>query len=376
MTARRLTLRQLNRATLDRQSLLRRRRGPIAPAIGRLAGLQAQHANSPFIAAWSRQEAFTMDELEAALEQRSVVRATVMRGTLHIVEAADFFVFDTIVTEMRLATWASTMERAKLDAAELNAALLRFCKRPRTVAEMEAHLDEVLPDAKLQDVLPADVRHAAFRLASAGGGLVHAPPSGTWKWFGKPSYVDARVGQPKVDRPEPDAALAIAAERYLAAYGPASQADFSKWLGQTRVGRVQVALAGLGDRLVRRTGPDGQELLDLAHLDVPDGDVDAPARFLARWDSAVIAYADRERLLPSAHRASVIKKNGDILPTFLVDGFVAGLWWVAADKVGAVIRLEPFGNVAPADRAALEEEAEGLVRFVEPEAARHSVEWA
>jgi hypothetical protein len=226
-------------------------------------------------------------------------------------------------------------------------------------------------------VLPSSVRHAAFRLASAGGGLVHVPPSGTWKWHGKPSFIDARVWLPEVERPDPDAALVIAAERYLSAYGPASQADLAKWLGQIRVGRLKVALAGLEDRLVRHIGSDGRELLDLGGLDVPDGDVQAPVRFLARWDSALIAYADRDRLLPTAHRAAVIKNNGDILPTFLVDGFVAGLWSVeAGKKTGAVIRLEPFGTVARPQRAALEEEADRLVRFIEPEAGRYEVAWA
>ena len=375
-TARPLSLRQLNRATLDRQGLLRRRRGPIAPAIGRLAGLQAQHPNMPYIAAWSRHEGFSIDMLESALEAHSVVRATVMRATLHLVEAADFFAFDSPMAEVRLAMWAATAKRAGVDIDELHAELLAFCGRPRTVAEMEAHLDGGLSDARLMGVLPASVRHAAFRLASAGGGLVHVPPSGTWKWHGKPSFIDARVWLPEVERPEPDAALVIAAERYLSAYGPASQADFAKWIGPARVARIKVALAGLEDRLVRHSGPDGRELLDLHGLDVPDGDVDAPVRFLARWDSALIAYDQRDRLLPAVHRAAVIKKNGDFLPTFLIDGFVAGLWSIQAGKTGAVIRLEPFGTVARAVRSALDEEAERLARFVEPEADRHEVAWA
>lgn len=370
-----LTLRQLNRATLDRQGLLRRGPGPIDVAIRRLAGLQAQHANQPYIAAWSRVQGFTIDQLEAALEAHSVVRATVMRATLHIVEARDFFAFDRAAAELRTANWSASSKRAGADIATLNAALLAYCAEPRTIAAMEQHLDTVLPDAKLEGVLPAGVRHAAFRLASAGGGLVHVPPSGSWKWHGKQQYIDARVWLPGAERPGPDDALRIAAERYLGAYGPASASDFGKWAGLARVGRIRTTLEALDDQLVRYTGPDGRELVDLIGHDVPDGDVAAPARFLARWDSVLIGYDVRDRMLPDAYRAAVIKKNGDFLPTFLIDGFVAGLWSVVTTKGTAVIRLEPFATVGRGDRAALEEEAGRLVRFVEAEADRHEVAW-
>ncbi len=368
-------LRALNRATLDRQGLLKRQRGPVAKVVGHLAGLQAQHANSPYIALWSRLEGATIPKLEAALEARSVVRATVMRSTLHLVAAVDYFALDSAPAEARVLNLSSIARRAGVDLAELHKILLAYCSRPRTVAEMEGHFDDVLPDAKLAGAVAPSVRHAAFRMASAGGGLVHVPPSGSWKWHGKPRYVDARVWLPDVDRPDAVVGLRIAAERYLAAYGPASATDFAKWVGQPGVGKVRAALAGLEDRLVRSTGPGGRELLDLAGLDVPGGDEAAPPRFLARWDSVLIGYDARDRILPDAYRPAVIKKNGDVLPTFLIDGFVAGLWSVEAAKGTAVLRLEPFAKVARADRAALEEEAERLVRLVEAEADRHEVAW-
>jgi hypothetical protein len=213
-------------------------------------------------------------------------------------------------------------------------------------------------------------------MASAGGGLVHVPPSGTWKWHGKPSYIDARVWLPNADSPGPEAGLRIAAERYLAAYGPASATDFGKWVGQPRVSRIKAALAALEDRLVRYTGPDRRELVDLATHDVPDGDVPAPARFLARWDSVLIGYDVRDRIIPEAYRPAVIKKNGDFLPTFLIDGFVAGLWSAETTKGTAVLRLEPFRKVENAGRAALEDEAERLIRFIDAEANSHEVAWA
>ena len=90
----------------------------------------------------------------------------------------------------------------------------------------------------------------------------------------------------------------------------------------------------------------------------------------------LISYEDRDRILPGAHRAAVIKKNGDFLPTFLIDGFVAGLWSVSLAKDVATLRLEPFGRIGADDRRALETEADALVRFVEPDARDHALTWS
>jgi hypothetical protein len=374
MTSAPLSLRQLNRATLDRQGLLARHAGTPAEIIGRLAGLQAQHANQPYIALWSRMRDLDIADLQAALDERTVVRATVMRSTLHLVAAADFAVYDSAVTESRMTAWAPTARKAGVDLAELHEALLAFCATPRTVAEMEAGLDALVPDEVFAGHVPAGVRHVAFRLASTGGGLVHVPPSGFWGQHGKPRYVAAASWLRETRRPiDPDEARATAVQRYLAAYGPASFADIAKWLGPPRVGPLRATVAGLGDRLRTLAGEDGRELLDIADATLPGEDRAATPRFLSRWDSVLISYDERARMLPAAYRPAVAKKNGDFLPTFLIDGFVAGLWAVTLAKGVARLRLEPFTTVGAADRRALVEEAEALVRFVEPEAREHAV---
>ena len=374
-TGRRVSAKELNRATLERQWLLERHRATPSEAVAALAGLQAQHANSPYIALWSRVRDFAIADLEAALQDRSVVKATVMRSTLHLVAAGDYRAFDAAMAEARMAIWAPTAKRAGLDLVALHKQLLDYCREPRTVAEMGPHLDGIAADSRLAEHVPAGVRNAAFRIASGGGGLVHVPPSGLWRSHGKPSYIDAGVWLPDTPRPDPATALQTAVERYLAAYGPASLGDIGKWMGQTRVPKIRAALTALGDRMVPLTGPDGRELMDLVELSRPAGDVVAPVRFLARWDSALIAYDVRDRILPDAHREAVIKKNGDFLPTILIDGLVAGLWGVDAKKDEAVLTIAPFSKVSAAARRDLEAEAERLVRFVEAGATRHEVAW-
>ena len=371
-----LSLRRLNRATLERQGLLERRTGTPATVIRDLAGLQAQHANQPYIALWSRQRDLAIADLQGALDGKQVVRATVMRSTLHLVGASDYAAFDSAVAEQRMANWAASARRIGIDHRELHAALLAFCDQPRTVAEMEAYLDELAPGKVIARNVPDGVRNAAFRLASAGGGIVHVPPSGFWGEHGKPRYVAAKVWLGGAVEPlDPVEATATVIRRYLGAYGPASFADIGKWLGQFRVSPLRAAMARLSDELRAVAGEDGRELVDLVDGTVPPEDAPAPPRFLSRWDSVLISYDARDRILPPAHRDAVIKKNGDFLPTFLIDGFVAGLWSVSLTKGLATLRLEPFGKVGAADRTALQAEGEALVRFVEADAKDHAVTW-
>lgn len=376
----RLSHNDLNRATLSRQFLTGRVDAPVHEVIGRLAGLQAQHATWPYIALWTRRPTHNVSELEAAIADRSVVKATVMRSTLHLVDAQDLRAFDAMAAEHRLATWRPSAQRAGLDVIELNSAVRAFCHEPRTVVDIEAHLAGLHPGLDPHDHIPAGVRNAWFRLGSAGGGLVHVPPSGFWAEHGKPRYIDIDrwLDGP---RPDPDDALQTGAERYLGAYGPATLADLMQWSGQRRRGRMNKAVAALGDRVVQLDGPDGQTYVDLADCDLPsDADADAPPRFLARWDSVLIAYnkAGRSRIIDPDRMRAVYKKNGDVLPTFLIDGMVAGLWSYDSDpdRGRTTLRIESFSPIGSSDRAALTDEAERLVRYIAPEAADHAVTWA
>ena len=120
------------------------------------------------------------------------------------------------------------------------------------------------------------------------------------------------------------------------------------------------AIESLGDRLVSFQDPDGRALVDLDRAPRPDEDTPAPPRLLARWDSLLLAYGtkDRARVLPPDHQATVITRNADVLPSILVDGFVAGTWLPRRRRDGAPdIELRPFGRLASAHRAALEAEA-------------------
>jgi hypothetical protein len=157
--------------------------------------------------------------------------------------------------------------------------------------------------------------------------------------------------------------------RYLGAFGPATAADLSQWSGLA-VGKLRPGIAAVdaaGD--LRRFGDErGRELLDLDGAPLPDPDTPAPPRLLPMWDSTVLAFADRTRLISDEDRRVVIARNGDTLPTFTVDGVVAGLWWAEAEAGGRTrVVIEPFRPpLRRADARALEQEGERLAEIVAP----------
>ena len=113
--------------------------------------------------------------------------------------------------------------------------------------------------------------------------------------------------------------------RYLEGFGPASLRDLSQFALIYRP-LAREALETQADSLVRIEGPGGTELFDVPGATLPDEDAPAPPRLLGMWDSALLAYADRSRIVPPDYRRLVSRSNGDLLPTVLVDGYVAGVW--------------------------------------------------
>ena len=112
--------------------------------------------------------------------------------------------------------------------------------------------------------------------------------------------------------------------------------------------------------LRRYRDEQGRELLDLARAALPDPDTRAPVRFLPKWDNVLLAFADRTRVLPETYRKKVIRMNGDVAQTFLVDGFVAGTWQVEDGRVA----VEPLTRLSRQAQRELKEETERLEAFI------------
>jgi hypothetical protein len=345
-----LTLRELNRATLARQLLLERRPLSVPKAIERLAGLQAQWPPSPYVALWSRLEGFERERLTRALLRRQVVKATAMRITLHLLSASDYILFAGALKAPWVAQLTRRMERMGVDVdvpALAEQALALMADAPRSRSEVL----EVFGSTGEQPWF-------IWTLVQAELGLVRSPDSATWRrTLGPVKYVPAQawLGRQPVAEPR---ALVHLVRRYLSAFGPASRADLAQWSGLP-VSALAPGLEAL-EPLRRFRDERGRELLDLPRLPLPRADVSAPVRFLPQWESALLAYDIRERILPEAYRKTVIQRNGDVLPTFLVDGFVAGTWREQRGRV----ELEPFEPLSRAARRDVHAEAKHLETFL------------
>jgi hypothetical protein len=344
-----LTERRLNRATLDRQLLLRRARLSVPGALRRIVAIQAQEPASPYVSLWSRLDRFDPDDLDAAFADRSVVKATLMRMTLHAVGADDYPDFhdamQTTLRASRLGDPRFTVSGLSADEAlALEGAIVAFAAQPRTRPEIEAMLAPRIAD-------PASVWWALRSLVP----LVHARTGGPWS-FAKRAFVASRDGHRTTLRPE---ALGRLIRRYLEGFGPATVADIAQFARVQR-SRVREALS-LAGPLVELPGPGRATLLDVPDArPIPAEDAPAPPRFLPMWDSILLAYDERSRTLPTDLRPIVIRTNGDVLPTVLIDGFVAGIW----RPLDGAIEVTAYRRLGADDWAGLAREAAGLVRFI------------
>ena len=317
-----LTARQLNRCTLDRQLLMRRERIGVVDAVSRVAALQAQQAASPYIALWNRVADFEPAELDTAFAEHTVVKATLMRITLHAVAADDYPGFHAAMVQSLRASrlYDRRFKGLGVSVADVDALIpeLRdFGSRPRTKAEIESLVQSRLGE------LP---KPGAWWALRTFGPFLHATTGEVWSFGTRPSYRAAPVPATPLDR---DEAIRYLMLRYLQAFGPASGHDAAQFSMLTRaVTRDALREMHRLGQVVRLTGPDDIELFDVPDAAPIEADTPAPPRLMAMWDSTLLAYSDRSRMIPAQYRTVIARNNGDVLPTLLVDGFVAGVWRV------------------------------------------------
>jgi hypothetical protein len=336
-----LKLRELNRATLARQLLLERQQLAPAAVIERLVGMQAQWPAAPYVGIWTRATGFRREALERDLESGAVVKATVMRLTLHLVTRRDYALLHAALGETGFP-WQSS--QAKLLAPSVRALAAHG---PVETADALAWLER-------EHGLTGIEARRAWRAARVRAHVLPHPETAFWQ--ARPGGRFVALEEPEAH--DPTEARAAMLRRYLAAFGPASRHDIGAW-SMMRVPEVRRALDRL-EPLVRYRDEQGRELLDVPDAPLPDGDVPAPVRFLPKWDNVLLAFKDRTRVLPEEHRKTVIRVNGDVAQTFLVDGFVAGTWRVEDRRVVS----EPFGPLSRSVQRELAEEAERLEAFL------------
>jgi winged helix DNA-binding protein len=331
-----LTERQLNRALLARQLLLDRGTMPLPGALEQLAGIQAQYAPAMYVGLWSRLEGLERDALTKALEERTVIQATLMRSTIHLVSPADYWPFAIAVRDARRLSWLRNVRDLSADQMEAAA---------RAVADRLA----AGPAAR------RELEQLVGRDRTRGVGLWHdmvrVPPSGTWERRRADLYGDAAAWLAPPVAIETAGAIGHLVRRYLRGFGPATRHDVASFTG-LKLGELKPALAEM-EQL------DG-DLVDLPGAPRPDPHTPAPVRFLPVWDATLLVHARRTGVLPEELRPRVFSiRRPHGVQTFLVDGAVAGEWRHENGR----ITLDPWTKLDRATRRALNDEAERLAAF-------------
>lgn len=353
-----LSIRQLNRATLARQMLLSREPVAATAAVERLAGLQAQLARPPFVGLWTRVEGFRRSDLIEALRRREIIRATAMRGTLHLMSAADYLALRGALQPMLTKGMQAILrERAQdlgIDALQIEARAF-FGGKPATFDALRNHMKAKNPDADERAMAYAIRMHLP---------LVQVPTDDAWGFPAAADFAlaDDWLGKTVATEEAPAHTLV---RRYLAAFGPATSRDAQVWSG---LQSLRATFEELRPELVTFRDERKRELFDLPDAPRPDEDTPAPVRFLPEFDNLVLAHDDRTRVIADEHRPKVTLKNLQVRATFLVDGIAAGTWKVERKKKTATLVLEPFGNLPKKTLAELEREGQALLRFVEEDA--------
>ncbi len=358
-----LTTRALNRALLARQHLLDRARVPALEMVERLVGMQAQNPGDPYLALWSRVDAFEPDELSNAIERRHAVRMGLMRTTLHLATARDALAIWPVTRGVLERAWTSSPFRKDLVGVDLEALLeaasAYLRDEPRTIAALGVHLAELWPDRPRTSLAYA----ARFLLP-----IVQAPPRGLWGRTGQPrwqrldTWLDS--GDPGNERADPDALVL----RYLAVFGPAGVKDIATWSWLTG---VRAIVERLRPQLVAFRDEAGRELFDLPTAPRPPEDTPAPSRFLPEYDNVALSHADRTRIFVPEAFGQVTGWVG----TFTADGFISGQWRLDRARPSATLVLQPFLPLQPKTRDELVAEGERLMAFMAPASTDRRVEF-
>jgi len=360
-----MTRRALNRALLARQLLLKRERLQPLAVIERLAGMQAQVPRPPFVGLWTRLQKFDPASLLALARSRKVVRATAMRGTIHLLSAKDFLSFRPLLSAT-LARGAWAIAGKRLGAVDVKpfyeVGRAFFGKNEAPFEDLRGALERKFPNR--------DVRAMAY-VVRMGIPLVMVPTDDDrWGWPANAAFTlaDTWLGKRTPLDPPPIESMV---RRYLAAFGPATPGDAQTWSG---IPGMREVFERLRPKLVTFRDDRKRELFDLPDAPRPDENTPAPVRFLPEYDNVVLSHDDRTRIIANEHRGELILKNLVVVGSFTVDGFIAGTWKVEVKvKKEAALTLTPFAALPKKAGAEVVAEAERLLEFLEPDNPKRTV---
>lgn len=341
----RVSTRALTRTLWLRQQLVPGQRAVrgVVPMVRHLVGLQGQENLPPYLALAARLDGFAPADLSDHLEDRTLVRLFSMRGTVHVLTADDALLLRPWVQPALDRVSASNQDGRP--ARHLTTEQLDAVVRPFLGDGSRPHSEIVQALAAVHPGIPETaLRHATRERLP----LLQVPPRGLWKRSGGVvyAYADRYLGRSFGELDVEELVL-----RYLAAYGPATAADMTKWSMVTRLGPVFSTMAKAG-RLTTCTDDKGRTLYDAPEAPMAADDLDLPVVLLGTYDNLFLSHADRDRVAPDEARRAWMGANGGVGSTLFIDGLLAGLWRVEDDRVV----VESFQRPTRAQQRALDDE--------------------
>ncbi len=332
--------------------------------VGRVCGLHAQVQSSAELTLWARVDDLDPARVAQALwEQRTLVRTWAMRGTLHLLPAAELATWVGAQGALRpryeTAAWRKAFGMSSEEAvAVLDAIRAALADGPLTRDELGDAVALALGDERLGDATRGSFGTMP-KLAAFRGDVCFAPPAGRKVRFTRPDRWLAAGWEPA----HPAAAMADVVRRHLAVCGPATRESFARWFGMSSAAQAGTLITGLGDE-VAAVNVEGQDGWMLA------GDVEEAARtqpgghvaLLPAFDQYVVA-APREGTpaLAAEQRPRVYRPQGWLSPVLLVDGRIEGVWKHERRAGTLTVSIEPFDDPGAEVRAAAETEAQRLL---------------
>jgi uncharacterized protein YcaQ len=329
--------------------------------------LQAQDKVAAYRSLWVRGGRYMAetDVTHALEEERSVVRTWCMRGTLHLLPAADLgwllplfgsrFIRQTRRRYEQLGLTVKHFRRA-------NGLLPRLLNKegPLTRPELARQLaDEGIPTQ-------GQAIHHLLRRAALEGIICFGPGRN-----GEETYVALETWLEMSNPLADNEALALLARRYLRAFGPATPADMAAWSGLSKT-QCRSGFSRNSDDLLELATAAGPIWLlrDWAGwLDEPAGN-QTTVRLLPGYDAFLLGYQDRDLTVPTAYAKEVHPGGGLIRATVLVNGRAAGTWKVERRKNNLVVKIAPFFKLNEGVMSLLEEEVQDLGRFHDMDTVR------
>ncbi len=359
-----LTRRALNRATLERQLLLRRSDLPVLDAVEHLVGLQAQLPLDPYTGLWSRLDGFRPESLSELLLERRVVRIVVMRATIHLVSADDCLLLRPL---MQPVLDAELARHPEYGPAIRDVDLTPVVDWARTLLAEEALTGPELRSAIAERFPELDATALAYACRCLLA-LVQVPPRGIW---GQSAQVrsltaEAWLGRPLATSPSIDDVVL----RYLRAFGPALAADVATW---SRLTGFRDVLERLRPRLRAFRDERGRELVDLPDAPRPDPDTPAPPRFLPTYDNVLLSHSDRSRFISTETRGRLASSAGPIHGSVLHDGVGAGVWRLDRDDAGGATLVVNHVALTKRAQSAIAAEGRRLLRLLASNAENRDV---